>query len=388
MTSGMRGWVLGWILGLGALSADASAPVDPTEPVHRVMGTSTARPSQSEMPLPLRPRLVWQTRVEGSVQHAPAVDSRGAVVVASSESLSELGPSGRVTWTLRLGARATSAPVLLSDDTRVVVTADGQLVGAGRSGRLAWVRRIPCPVNVSTTVVLPWSDGGLVLAAADHVFWMDGGGGWRSSALVSSQVTAVLRRGPAPVVVLLTGEVFAWDGIAAPRRLGSLGGRGNQGAVLIGEHLLAAVVDDKRLVEIDLVTGAHRVRVPEGALSYQSRVGVTAQGETRLVSADGLLFGHDAHGRETLRVALGRAGPDRDAGAPSPTKPTSTLLLVDRRGFLAYARSGQQPAVLGADKEVFALAAPACEDPVGLVSAGPARLAGACRSGVVWLAAD
>jgi hypothetical protein len=167
-----------------------------------------------------------------------------------------------------------------------------------------------------------------------------------------------------------------------------LGGRGNQGAVLIGEHRLAAIVDDKRLVEIDLTTGAHRVRVPEGPLSYQSPVVVTTQGETRVASADGLLFGHDAQGRETLRIALGPTDSGRDAGAPSAAKPTSTLLLVDRRGAVAYARSGQEPGLLGADKEVFTLAGAACGDPVAMVSAGPGRLAGACRSGVVWLAAD
>jgi hypothetical protein len=392
----MRGAVLGWsaalaqLLGLVAVSAEAHNPVDPTLPARRVVGTSpgSARPSRGEMLLPVHPRLLWRTRVEGGIEHGLAVDSGGTVVVASSESLSELGRNGRVAWSIRLGARATGAPVLLSDGTRVVVTADGQLVAANRQGELAWIRRIPCPAKLSATILLPWTDGGLVLAAAEQLFWMDGGGSWRASSSVPSRITGLLKHVAAPVVVTLTGEVFAWDGVGAPRRLATLGGRSDQGAVLVGEHLLAAVVDEKRLVEIDLVTTARRVRVPEGPLSYQSPVVATPRGETRLVSTDGLLLGHDAEGRETLRVALAPAASGRDAGAPLAARPGSALLLVDGRGTVAFARSGQEPGVLTADKEVFTPAAAACGDPVALVSAGPGRLAGACRSGVVWLAAD
>jgi hypothetical protein len=217
---------------------------------------------------------------------------------------------------------------------------------------------------------------------------MDGGGDWRSSSSVPSRITGLLKHVAAPVLVTVTGDVFAWDGVGAPRRLATLGGRTDQGAVLIGEHLLAAVVDQKRLVEIDLVTTVHRVRVPEGPLSYHSTVAVAPRGETRLVSADGLLLGHDAGGRETLRVVLAPAASGRDAGAPPAARPASALLLVDPRGTVAFARSAQEPGVLTADKDIFTLAAEACGDPVALAPAGPGRLAGACRSGAVWLAAD
>jgi hypothetical protein len=386
------------LLGILAGSADANVAIDPTLPARRVVGRQTgptavagrsgATWSPAGSRLPAKPHLLWRTRLESGIEHGITVDPRGNVVVATFDSLSELGRDGHLLWSVHLDARPTTAPTLLSDGKRAVVVANGTLVATTPDGGKAWTRSIPCPANVSSARVLPWTDGGLVLAAGEGLLWMDGGGDWRASASVPARITGLLERRRAVLAMTQAGDVFTWDGVGLPRRLATFGGRTELGAVPIGDNVLAAVVDEKRLVEVDLVTSAIRVRVADGPLSYRWPVVVTKRGETRILSADGLLLGHDTEGRETLRISLDPAGAGRDAGVLAQYGAGNAALLVDARDAVAFMCPGQDPGVVSPDKGVWTLAATACVDPVTLVAAGTGRLAGACRSGVVWLAAD
>jgi hypothetical protein len=385
----LAGMSLGW--------ASLAGPVDPTSHVRAAVGRAAGPTAQQGQDgrhiaseatvLPSHPQVVWRTRISGNLEHALVIDRHGRIVVASTTAFTQLSPDGRHEASFELTASAVSPPILLSDGTRAVITADGYLVTATPLGRMSARRPLEIPVSQHTVLLVPSSDGGVALAVGQAVRWLTGSGTWRVAAPLSGTVVALFERRQALLAVTRAGDLIEWNGVDSPRRLASLGGTSEGGAALLHPDLLVAVVDQRRVVEVQLVTGARRVRVPDGPLLRLMAPGVTERGETRLVSADGLLLGHDAAGRETLRTSLGGPGEQtKDAGLPV-SGPTGGMLVLGASNRLAYALPGLDPAVVGPEG-VTPIQGAGCSDPIALAIAGHRRLAGACTSGMIWLATD
>lgn len=194
----------------------------------------------------------------------------------------------------------------------------------------------------------------------------------RGSVVVSSPIAVVTDR----------GDVYEWRSGAEPSKLGSFGG-GVSGAALHGSRLIA-VVDGKRLVDLDLVTSTRheRVEIPRG-LGGPPALG--ADGSTRVVTLDGLLLAHDRTGKETLRVALEPPTVLGDAGATGFASSASPPVIVDAKGNVGFVRPGLDAGVVDPAGSIHAATGAACLDPVGVTPAGPDRMLLACRSGVVFL---
>jgi len=181
--------------------------------------------------------------------------------------------------------------------------------------------------------------------------------------------------------------VLVWKAPTPPVEVGSFGGRPTRGVTLTAGKTLVAVVDFRRLVALDVETGTRRVRVPDGPAAWSGPPAVTAGNETRILDLDGFLVGHDATGRETARFPVELAAPQ---GTTTAVDMASGLvpLVLDAEGRAALVRPGLDLVVVGRDGAQTAASGAACEDPVGLIPAGPRRLAVACASGMVWLVGD
>ena len=137
----------GVALAAGALflSAAASADHNSALPIHIVVGDARgAHPmarsdpgrSGSTQELPEQPREIWNRGLRGGIEQIPAVDDHGNVVIATgSAELVQLNPEGSEQWRARIGvSSATTAPALLSDGTRFVLTAMGEAWGISAQG--------------------------------------------------------------------------------------------------------------------------------------------------------------------------------------------------------------------------------------------------------------
>lgn len=341
-----------------------------------------ARSGRTRYALPAQPAVLWRQRITGSIDLPAAVDERGGIVVAGASGIVQLSKSGVIEWSR--SEPAVSGPVLTTRGERVVLTSNGELLYFTRSGEL--VRRLQlasAPVRTDAPL-LPLEDGGLLVAAGGDVSRLTAGGSVRHSARFNDEVRALLQAPAGLVIATELGDVHGWSPPQPPRKLGSFGGRVSSGAALAGGRRLIASVEQTRLVELDLVTRARRTRVSVPGLLFQGTPVLTATQETRILSFEGTLLGHDANGQETARVPLtaGAASPDR---RPATHFGGAPPLLVDGRGACAFALPNAEIGLVTAAGDVRTIREASCLDPVSLVPAGPQRVLLACRSGQLML---
>jgi hypothetical protein len=382
-------------LAFGAVPAAAES-IDPTLPSRRVVGppagaapmwrVDAARTGRARGSFVASPKVLWRARITGGLDLTPVVDRRGHVIVATPGArLTELDEKGKVAWTTRTGSSSVVlGPLLTSDGTRVVVTATGNMLGVTSDGRVRF--DVPLPVaNVhGGAAPLATSDGGLVLAVAGQLLRFDSGGSISSRAPIAGPVASVLEQGARVLVVLAAGDVVEWKPPQEPTVIGSFGGRVEEGAALSSDHHLTAVVDQKRVVDLNLKTATRHVRVESTEL-LQGPPAIAKNGETRVASYSGLLLGHDRTGAETTRVAL-EPSPVLGGGAPALVGfAVAPPLVVDDGLKVAFARPGLDVGVVSRDGNVTSVKGAACGDPLAVLPAAKGQLLLACRSGLVML---
>ena len=251
----------------------------------------------------------------GSPHRSLAVDDRGAVVVASDTHLTQITADGKLQWKVRLGAtRAASAPLITSGGARWLLTSDAEMLSVTRDGRTEWRQALPVAAPQPSGQLLPTADGGAIVPVGAEVFRLEPDGQVRSRITVDETVASVVENGSELLLVGSEGQVFKWKPPVPATPLGSLGGRLTGSAALADPDTLVAVVDGNRVMEMDVRSGSRRARVPDGVATLFGSPAITAGGETRVLSSDGLLLGHNAKGDETWRLAV-VAGDRRDAGA-------------------------------------------------------------------------
>jgi len=373
-------------------------PLDPTLPLHFSVGNpagpapmegiDAARSGRAQAPLPRQPRVLWRARVPGTIDHSLLVDQRGSIVaVGSPPHLSQLDSRGRLEWSARLSA-PPAAVVLTSDGSRLALGSGGQLTAFDAKGKLSRKQTLGLPGASVLAAPLPLDDGGLLAALGGAVLRLDASGEIVARSVVDDDVRSVLRDGATLLLVTVRGDVLEWKPPHRPAPRGSFGGK-IDGAALSAPGRLIAVVDRTRLIELKLATGTRHVRIPDGPLVLRGPPAITPSGTSRVASIDGLLLGHDATGRETLRVALEPAAITLgDAGVAAAQTRSAPSLLTDGEGSVGFVRAGLDAGVVNAEGEIKSAAGAACSDPIALAPAGPRRMLVACRSGLIWAIGD
>jgi hypothetical protein len=383
---------------VGAQAASGSESIDPTLPQSWTVGAprgaapmgrvDARRSGRSASPLPSAPRVLWRARVQGGIAHAVVVDGTGAVVVASQiATLTQLRPDGKIAWSARTGALpAATAPVLLSDGTRVVLNGGGELLGFDASGKQKISAKLALVTSMRVAEPLPLEDGGVVVAAGRSALRLDRSGSTQASARLDAEIVALVARGSDTLLVTERGEVHSWHPPAEPSRLGSFAGRID--GVALARGRLTAVVDQKKLVDLELSTGLRSERTePPGGLAGPPAL--SADGTSRTLTPDGLLLAHDAKGNETVRVALEPASQLGDGGsAIFGGAGGSPPVIVDDQRRVGFVRPGLDAGIVDPSGTIRAAKGAACLDPIGVAPAGSARMVLACRSGVVYMIGD
>ncbi|MCC6900527.1 MAG: PQQ-binding-like beta-propeller repeat protein [Polyangiaceae bacterium] len=367
--------------------------IDPTLPVQRSVGTpagaqpmyrvDAARTGRSKTPLPTAPRVLWRARVTGGLDLPVAVDARRHVIAASPMSqLVELDENGKLAWTLKTGSSApVLGPVITTNGTRVVITANAELWAVAPNGTLRTKRSLPLSSVRSGVPPLAARDGGVVLGLPGTLLYLDASGDIQARAKQTDAPVSLVEQGGRTLIVTERGDVLEWKPPREPTKLGSFGGRVDEGAALSSPNHLTAVVDHERLVDFKLSSKTRHVRL-SSTDRIQGPPAILANGETRLASFAGVLLGHDRTGIETARAEL---EPSATAGASVPGLFLPPPLVVDEKGRVAFVRPGLDAGVVLETGESKAAAGAACGDPVALAPAGPGRFVVACRSGLILL---
>jgi hypothetical protein len=389
------GAALAGALGAAAIAHHASAETfDPSLPIHMTVGGPTgpwamqrADPQRTARTgeLPDAPRELWRRMVRGGIELAPIVDDRQNICVAGSGAeLTQLSASGQELWRTRVGiSTPTAGPVIMSDETRFVLTALGEAWGVSATGanrfhtELGWIGRDP------RVAPLPRDDGSVVVAITTHIVVLDSRGAIRDNVDTSQPLVGALVQAHDGIVATSeAGHVILWAAPLAPRVIGTFRGAARDGTALVGPHTLVAVVDRNRLVAMDLRSGQLTTRASAPGLEGPPTVGPNAVAYS--ASTSGLLVG-SAPSAEPVHVALTPPSLLAEDGGSGVWIRCAPPLVADRAGRVAFVRGEGKVGVVLPGPRVVSAPGNACADPIALVAAGPQRFLVACRSGTLVL---
>lgn len=397
-------------------------------PAERVDAQRTGR---SKTKLPSRPKEVWRKTLPSGTLFAPLIDGQGTFTFALTTSLVVRWSSeGKEQWRVQLPAAASSAvtvaapPVLLSGGTVAVVTSLGELVGISPSGSI----RYTTALGVSTSsgvrdggvAPLALDDGGLAVASGRTLMELSADGSVRARAQLDDTAVGALLPGPeGTIVTTASGAVYSFKPPGAPRKVGSFGGSVRKGAVRADDRTLYAVVDNRRIVALDIPTGSTHTRASAGLLlgGFDAPVAVGPGGTAVTGAYAGLILSFDASGTEKARVSidpsLSLGTPDAGAPAPSTsplspppypggpgspfgglgTFPTidmrpSPPVLIDPDGRIAFVRASGRAGILSPDGNMTLLHERVCNRPSSIQPVAAKKLVITCEEGTVALYAD
>jgi hypothetical protein len=386
------------------IAASWGQGVDPTLPTTIVVGASAgacpmgridaARSGRARRRLPRKPRLLWRSSAQSSLDLVPvAVDGRGAVIVGSSSlpKVTQIGPDGARQWRASVGVGPpVTGPVLLSDGTRAVVTSAGEVVGLWPDGRPRFQTDLGLPGRNARVAPLPLEEGGIAVAVGAEVVILGGDGRLASRHNTGERIAGALVQTERGVVATSEdGSVFAIRPGHPVRELGSLGGDPGPGAAAPNGHTLAAVIDHRRLVTFDLRSESAETRYAANAPSIDGPIAEGPGNTLFFTDFAGTLLGY-AEG-STRRMPLGITRPElvTDAGAVNLNAMTeSPPLVTDDEGWIAFARVGGSIGVAAPSGATELAEGASCATPVALSPAGEGRMVVACRDGTLLMLGD
>ena len=393
-------------VGLGAAavlvaSHSIATSIDPGVAVTVVVGSPAgacpmgrmdgARTGRSRDRLPAEPRVLWRWSMGCALDaSAVAVDRRGAVVVAGSNAaeIAQLGSDGRQQWRAKTGGGVPIAgPVILADDTRLVLTGSGDALGFDANGRARFAANVGPPGKNTRAAPLPLDDGTVALAVGTDVVLLSADGQVQGRYEIGESPTgALVQTAHGVAVTAENGSVYLVRPPARARKVGTFGGDPRPGAAAPDGNTLLAVVDHKRLVRLDVRTGASRSLRAEPSPSLDGPVALDAARSANITTFSGDLTGLSPEGAEVRRTALAAGAP------PLPAEPRvidlSTMsesppLITDDLGRVGFARVGGPIGVVSPEGSVVLVDQARCAFPVALAPAGRGRMVVACRDGSI-----
>jgi hypothetical protein len=394
--------------------------VDPTMPrtisVGAPRGASpsdrgdSARTGRVKVSLPYPPVEAWRKHVSGGLEQAPIADDSGNLILAlTSAEVVKLSPEGKEIWRTRVGTSPPVAPPLFtSDGTIIVLTSSGSLYGLRPSGAIKFTTSLGTRGRDDTTP-LATRDGGIVAAVGHSLIEVDADGAVRSRATIEERPTGGLIAGPEGTLITTeSGTVFSWRSPLAPKKLGTFSGVPRRGAAFLPSAtggFVVAVIDNRRVVALELATGTTHVRssaAPSGSF-FDGPVAIAQGGLVLAAAQSGTLYGFDSAGNDKLHSLLEKqALVVADAGPPSPSGPgifgiaasaflaqpelkPSPPVIVDDRGRVGFVRSGGRVGVATVEGAVSIASEKLCNAPIAVTAAGEKRMLASCRDGSLWM---
>ncbi|MBK8254340.1 MAG: PQQ-like beta-propeller repeat protein [Polyangiaceae bacterium] len=387
------------------------------------------RTGLSKTKLPSQPKEVFRRALPSGTSYAPLIDDQGRLTFALTTSLVVRWSSeGKELWRVQLPASTGSSvtvaapPVILANGNIAVVTSLGELVMISPTGTI----RSTTALGVSTSTgvreggvtPLALDNGGIAIAANRTLIELSADGSVRARATLDEAAAGALLPGPeGTLVTTASGTVYSFKPPGAPRKVGSFGGALRKGAVRADDRTLLAVVDNRRIVALDIPTGSTHTRASAGLLlgGFDGPVAVGKGGTAVTGAYAGLILAFDSTGAEKTRISVdpssGFGLPDGGAPASSTSPmapppypggpgfgvlsafPTvdmrpSPAVLVDADGRIAFARASGRVGIVSPEGNMTLLGERVCNRPGSLQPAGNKKLLVTCDEGTVVLFAD
>lgn len=338
-------------------------------------------------------RVEWRKSLGIPIEHAPVVRHDGTVAVLTSRGdVYVYDDAGDEKWRVTTGLSASSGPALLSDGTIAFATPGAELVGA-RAGQRRFQVRLPGDRPARITPIAT-DDGGLVLALAAEVLFVDAEGQARARAALPEPLAAgLVATGGRVYGAAASGAVYAISAGHEATRVGGFGGAIDRGMAAASPRTLLAVVDTSRLVELDVATGVAQVRAtaPLGQLLGPPAVHASIAYVTSYLPGRVYVVGYDAAGAERRRAQIATFVPpiSLDGGATSLPVPPHAGLVLDTSGTIAFVTPDGTAGVSTDQGGVDTVGDVACARALGraasaaggIAPAGPGAFYVACEGG-------
>ncbi|MEI9939774.1 MAG: PQQ-binding-like beta-propeller repeat protein [Pseudomonadota bacterium] len=347
-------------------------------------GLDESNGNRARVAFPAAPELVFRTRLTGGIGQAPASDAQGNLVIVHAEPrLSKLDRKGRTLWSERLTTEASSAPVLTSAGTILILTREGDALLYSTVGKLLAKRALPLSDPRRHSLAIPTDNGGALLASGSELLELDERGAVVRQLRASGNLSTIAEANAELVAVSDSGSVQVARATGDLELIGSFGGTVPEGAAVSAGKVLA-VVDGHKWCALDLTTGQVVTLASEPSLSLTGPVALLDAPSAALVADGGFVSIRAKDGAESARVALSAAGQGFD---PALRGLRPALLVSDQRGAIAAVRSGNDALVLGEGGNAFRLDETSCLDPLRPTPT-PNGIVFACRSGQLFGVSD
>lgn len=408
----MKSRALLW-LATGAIVATAASyaiaqRVDARRPTTLVVGAAPGpaptvrvdaqRSGLSRVAFPKPPlKIDWRKTVGSTIDQSPLAQDDALIVLTGRGEVYWYASDGSELGKVFLSNGSAGSPVLLSDGTVVVLGTSGDVVGVRRGESSPHFR-----VNLGSdrpsaqrTSPLALLDGGFAIVYGNDLIILDGEGNVRARTTAPEAPDGPLVSADGKIYFSTAGGVvYSWNAGRDVIRVGSFGGPIDGGMALDGSRTAFAVVDQSRLVALDLAKGVPLPRATMQLGAYLGPVAVRNGNVSLMAAVPGRTFALtiDPNGQETLRVPL--TAPSLsfltvgDGGVATFTIPAHTGLVVDGSGAIAYASPEGAIGVIDASGVAQSLGETPCQKGSGrgvtaIVPTGPGALTVACASGTL-----
>lgn len=338
-------------------------------------GGDARRSRHAQTVLGATPRVERRLRVALGIGRGLVTQRDGSsFVLHPSARASSFDSQGKLLYSLKLPAEASSAPVVTSGGAVAFVTF-GELHIVDERARVR-TRTALGDTDLVARSILATRDGGLLLATSGWLAKLSAFGEltWRKN--MSEPPLELLETSVGLLCVTTSGSVQRLDAAGRLSKLGDLGAAtGAVTASADGTELFART-GNHRLMSFDLVERRLRASIEDATLELDGPVLLSKERMAQVFTSDGLLVRYRPDGSEAQRLPV-------DTGARKAPGFDDALLLSDAR--LLLARTGADTVLVTPGGEVSTIPGTACPDPIGIFAAGPRSVLLACRSGNMLL---
>lgn len=344
--------------------------VGPPLAAHAMPGVDASRSRRSKAQLSAAPHVARRLRVAYGIGRGLVTRDDGSVfVLHPSARASRFDAQGKLLYSLKLAAEATSAPVVTSSGGSAFVTAGG-LSLVDEQGQKRWQVALG-DSDFSARSILASRDGSVIVASNGALLALSAFGElvWRRNS--PETPLELLETAAGLYCVTAPGSVLRLDASGRVSKLGELGAATQAVTTDPSGQQLLARTGNHRLVTFDLLEHRIRASVEDATLDLDGPV-LFSKELLQAFTSDGLLVRYRPDGSEAQRVPI-------DPGARKAPGNDDVLALAD--GRLLVARAGADVAVITPSGEVSSIPGSACPDPVGVFAVGERAALLACRSG-------
>lgn len=344
-------------------------------------GIDASNGNHARNEFPSAARVAFRTRLAGGIGHAPASDAQGNLILVHSEPrLSQLDAKGRTLWSERLASEASSAPVLTSAGTILIVTRDGDVSLYSPTGKLQAKRALPLSDPRRHALTIPSVTGGAWLASGSELLELDDRGALTRKLHASGNLSTIAETGSELVAVTDNGIVQVARATGDLELIGDFAGSVPDGAAVAAGRVFA-IVDGHKWCALELQSGHVELLGNEQNLALTGPVTLLDAPSAALIAGGGFVSMRGKDGTESARVALDASAQSIEPAALRTVRPA--LVIADRAGAIAAVQGGSDALLLRPGGNALRLDETSCLDPFR-PTATKDGLVFACRSGQLF----